>query len=240
MQTPPRSTLIVAWTGAGLFAASLAWFVYCYVVRFGRPAPPGNGLAAVLANVLLFSTFALHHSVLARNGAKRAIRRLVPPELERSLYTWVASLLFLGVCTWWRPVPGVLYQLEGAWRAVAWAMQLVGILLTIRASNALDVLNLAGVRLVLRAAGTSRAEQSPSLTTRGLYRFVRHPLYFAWALFVFSTPTMTGTHAAFAVISTAYLMIAIPWEERGLIEVFGHEYEVYRRRVKTRMIPWIY
>jgi protein-S-isoprenylcysteine O-methyltransferase Ste14 len=35
-------------------------------------------------------------------------------------------------------------------------------------------------------------------------------------------------------------MIAIPWEERGLIEVFGHEYEVYRRRVKTRMIPWIY
>ncbi len=236
MQPPRRSALIVAWTGAGLFAASLVWFVYCYVVRFGRPAPPGGGLAAVLVNVLLFSAFSLHHSVLARSGAKRAMRQVVPPELERSLYTWVASLLFLVVCTWWRPVPGVLYQLDGPWRAAGWTGQLLALLLTLRASNALDVLNLAGVRAVV---GPAASEGQP-LTTDGLYSFVRHPVYFAWALFVFSTPTMTSTRAAFAVISTAYLMIAIPWEERGLIETFGQEYEGYRRRVKTRMIPWVY
>ncbi len=51
---------------------------------------------------------------------------------------------------------------------------------------------------------------------------------------------MTATRAAFAVISTAYLMIAIPWEERGLVETFGPKYEEYRRSVKTRMIPWVY
>jgi protein-S-isoprenylcysteine O-methyltransferase Ste14 len=51
---------------------------------------------------------------------------------------------------------------------------------------------------------------------------------------------MTSTRAAFAIISTAYLMIAIPWEERGLITTFGPEYQAYRRRVKTRMIPWVY
>jgi methanethiol S-methyltransferase len=241
MQPPRRSALIVAWTGAGLFAASLAWFVYCYMVRFGRLAPPGDGFAAVLVNVLLFSAFALHHSVLARTGAKRAIRQIVPPELERSLYTWVASLLFLGVCTWWRPVPGVLYQVGGPWQAAGWAVQLVGILLTLRASSALDVLDLAGVRAVERSSGPGSTDgKSQPLTTGGLYGFVRHPLYFAWALFVFSTPTMTGTRAAFAMISTAYLMIAIPWEERGLVDAFGQEYEAYRRKVKTRMIPWVY
>jgi protein-S-isoprenylcysteine O-methyltransferase Ste14 len=258
MRPPRRSALVVAWTGAVLFAASLVWFVYCYLVRFGRPAPPGDVLSPVLVNVLLFSAFALHHSVLARSRAKQTVRQIVPAELERSLYTWVASLLFLAVCTWWQPVPGVLYQVDGPWRMGAWAVQLLGILLTLRASNALDVLDLAGVRAVQRSLAGVRAVQRslagvrtvlrsgattadhPPLTTRGLYGFVRHPLYFAWALFVFATPTMTGTRAAFAIISTAYLMIAIPWEERGLVETFGQEYEVYRRSVKTRMIPWVY
>jgi len=66
---------------------------------------------------------------------------------------------------------------------------------------------------------------------------VRHPLYSAWAMFVFATPTMTGTRATFAVISTAYLMLAIPWEERALAVTFGTDYETYRRRVRWRMFP---
>ena len=239
MTSSRLARLAVAWIGAGMFAASLAWFVYCYVVRFGRLVPPGPLFVPVVANILLFSVFALHHSALARSGAKRVIRRLVPAELERSLYTWVASLLFLGVCTWWQPVPGVLYELDGVWRLAAWAAQAAGVLLTVRASSAIDMLDLAGVRAVERALGTPDT-RPPVLTTRGLYGFVRHPLYFAWALFVFSAPTMTATRACFAFVSTAYLMMAIPWEERDLVDTFGQDYQTYRRRVKTRMIPWLY
>ncbi len=241
MHPPRRIALVIAWTGAVFFAGSLAWFVYSYLFRFGQPAPAGPMLGPAVGNVLLFSAFALHHSVLARSGAKRVMHQIAPPELERSLYTWVASLLFLAVCTWWQPLPGVLYAVAGPWRFVAWAVQLAGIALTIRASHALDVLHLAGVRPVLRRAEAQPpAGQSAPLTTNGLYGFVRHPTYFAWALFVFSAPTMTSTRASFAIISTAYLMIAIPWEERSLIATFGQEYQAYRRRVKTRMIPWVY
>jgi protein-S-isoprenylcysteine O-methyltransferase Ste14 len=240
MRATRRSALIVAWIGAALFAASLAWFVYCYMVRFGRPAPSGDILDPLIVNLLLFSAFALHHSVLARSGAKQVVRRIVPAELERSLYTWVSSVLFFGVCAGWQPVPGVLYQFDGAWRILFWAGQVLGLLLTLRASSALDVLDLAGVRAVLRSGTVEPAAEHTPLTTRGLYGFVRHPLYFAWALFVFATPTMTGTRAAFAVISTAYLMLAIPFEERSLVATFGREYEAYRRRVKSRMIPGIY
>jgi methanethiol S-methyltransferase len=250
MRSPRPSALIVAWIGAVLFAASLVWFAYCYLVVFGQARPTGSVLAPVVLNLLLFSAFALHHSALARSGAKETIRRIVPAELERSLYTWVASLLFLAVCIWWQPVPGVLYELHGLWRVGAWATQLLSVVLTLRASRALDVLDLAGVRAIQRSLAGVRAIQGadataapaehPPLTTHGLYGFVRHPLYFAWALFVFATPTMTGTRAAFAVISTAYLMVAIPWEERDLIATFGQQYEAYRRRVRTRMIPGVY
>ena len=241
MHPQRRLALVIAWTGAAIFAVSLGWFLYCYLFRYGQPAPAGPMAGPVFTNVLLFSVFALHHSLLARTGAKRVVHRLVPSELERTLYTWVASALFLAVCTWWQPVPGVLYELTGAWRFVGWTVQLAGVALTVRASHALDVLELAGVRpILLCAPALGAARQNPPLTTRGLYGFVRHPLYFAWTLFVFGAPTMTGTRASFAILSTAYLMIAIPWEERGLVATFGQEYEGYRRKVKTRMIPWVY
>ena len=70
------------------------------------------------------------------------------------------------------PVPGVLYQLTGPWRAVGWAGQLAGLLLTIRASSALDVLDLAGVRAGPDAARTrttppGRAHRSPRAGSTG-------------------------------------------------------------------------
>jgi len=238
--TPRTSALALAWMGTVLFAASLIWFLYCYLVRFGMPASSGGVMSALLTDVVLFSTFALHHSVLARTAVKRRLCRIVPAALERSLYAWIASLLFIAVCTWWQPVPGVLYQLEGSWRIAASCVQLVGAILMVRASSAIDVLDLAGVRPVLQAAAKNDAPRHVPLETRGLYGFVRHPLYFAWALFVFATPVMTATRAVFAVVSTAYLVLAIPWEERGLIETFGEEYEAYRQKVRWRMIPGVY
>jgi protein-S-isoprenylcysteine O-methyltransferase Ste14 len=239
MRSTRRLAFIVAWAGAAAFAASLAWFLYCYLVLYGRPAATGSVAAPIAVNVLLFTIFALHHSVLARTRAKTVVQRLAPAELERSLYTWVASLLFAAVCWWWQPVPGTLYEMPGPIRAAGWLVQALGLVLTIHASRALDVLDLAGVRAIERALQPASADP-PSLNTRGLYGFVRHPLYFAWVLFVFGTPAMTDTRAAFAVISTAYLMLAIPFEERSLVRTFGDDYLRYRDRVRWRMIPGLY
>jgi protein-S-isoprenylcysteine O-methyltransferase Ste14 len=244
-----RAAFVVAWGGTAAFGASLVWFLYCYLIRFvdpnGLPAASavprsgGSAATAIAINVLLFSIFAFHHSLLARPAAKAVVRRLAPPELERSLYTWVASLLFALVCWQWALVPGTFYRLDGVWRAIVYGMQLAGILLTIRASRLLDVLDLSGVRAVERAASSEPPRHVP-LETTGLYGFVRHPLYFAWMLVVFATPDMTATRLVFALVSTSYLAIAIPWEERALIETFGPDYERYRERVRSRMIPGVY
>jgi methanethiol S-methyltransferase len=244
-----RAAFVVAWGGTAAFAASLLWFLYCYLVRFEDPqlssaasaVPTIGGSAATAAaiDLALFSVFAFHHSVLARPRAKAIVRRLAPPELERSLYTWVASILFALVCWLWVPVPGSFYRLDGVWRAIVYAIQLGGILLTIRASRLLDVLDLSGVRPVERAVSSEPPRHVP-LKTTGLYGFVRHPLYFAWMLVVFATPDMTATRFVFASVSTLYLAIAIPWEERALLDTFGHDYEHYRRQVRWRMLPGIY
>ena len=79
-----------------------------------------------------------------------------------------------------------------------------------------------------------------ALETTGLYGFVRHPLYFAWALMVFASPDMTATRATFAIVTTLYLAIAIPWEERSLVQIFGRDYEAYRQQGTMADVPGVY
>ena len=235
ISAPSRRALVTAWGGAAAFAASLGYFLYAYLVRFGVTTANRAVWRPVLTDVALFSAFALHHSLFARTPLKVWVRSVASPLLERSLYTWVSSAMFAAVCWWWMPVPGELYRLEGYLRWLAWSIQAAGFLLTFLASRALDVLDLAGVRAVL----TARSAHVP-LKTSGVFAIVRHPLYFGWALFTFGSPDMTPTRALFAVVSTAYLALAIPWEERALMATFGPEYEAYRRTIRWRMLPGVY
>lgn len=235
---PSRAALLFAWAGAALFVISLLYFLYVYLIRFGEPASGPVGRAVAL-NVLLFSGFALHHSLLARTAMKERMHSVISPSLERSAYTWVASALFLFVCWAWQPVPGTLYMLTGAGTLAGYTLQALGLVVIVKSSARLDVLDLAGIRPVLLHRAGQRPVRPP-LETRGLYGLVRHPLYLGWIFLVFGTPQMTMTRFVFAGVSTAYLAIAIPFEERSLIRVFGAAYRDYQHRVRWRMIPGLY
>ncbi len=108
--------------------------------------------------------------------------------------------------------------------------------MTIVASRGLDVLDLAGLRQVL----PEYRERSHVLIESGLYRLVRHPIYFGWLLMVWPAAHMTGSRLMFAPVSTLYLFAAIPGEERALIRGFGGDYVRYARRVPYRIVPFLY
>ena len=105
-----------------------------------------------------------------------------------------------------------------------------------------------GVVIGLLAARTLSSALTPTpvpragegLRTSGVYAWVRHPIYFAWVLMVFAAPRMTSGRLLFAVISTTYLVVAIPYEERGLRAEFGEPYAAYQRQVRWRIVPGIW
>ena len=224
----------MAWLGGVAFVLSLACFVYSYFISFSDAAAIGSGSAALAADFALFTTFALHHSVLARSGAKRWIASVTGPRAERSMYVWVASILFIVVCVLWQPVPGVFYQHRGTLAGLHWTVVAAGAWLTLRAAAVLDPLELAGIRQI-------RGDlDPPRFRVVGPYKYLRHPIYLGWVRVVFGVPEMNGTRLAFAAISTAYLVIAIPFEERSLIEVFGDHYRDYQRAVRWRIAPGVW
>jgi protein-S-isoprenylcysteine O-methyltransferase Ste14 len=224
-----------AWLGGAAFVASMMFCGYSYVGPFGRATAVEGPVAwPVAINVVLFSLFAVHHSVMARTGAKRWIATHVPAALERTVYVWVGSILLAVTCWWWQPVPGVVYALQGSVRPTGWILQLIGVWLTLRSAGVIDIWELSGIR---QAMGTQRP---PRFRVIGPYHLVRHPIYLGWVLMTFGAPDMTTTRLAFAVVSSAYLAIAVPFEERSLVEAFGDEYVAYTRKVRWRMIPGLY
>ncbi|HEX4912857.1 MAG TPA: methyltransferase [Vicinamibacterales bacterium] len=223
-----------AWTGALLFFLSLLSFAIVYGWRLRVPAPDtGSTIRDVIANVALFTIFALHHSIMARTGAKAWLTRVVPRDLERAVYVWIASLLFLAVCWWWLPLPGVIWSTTGVGFWVLTAIQLFGVALTLRAARMVGVWELAGV--------TQPDHTKPiEFRASGPFALVRHPIYLGWLLIVFATPVMTASRLVFAVISSAYLVAAIPWEERSLLDAFPEQYAAYQRAMPWRLIPRIW
>jgi protein-S-isoprenylcysteine O-methyltransferase Ste14 len=226
---------VFAWTGAAVFVGALGYFLFSYWFRFASAAPGPGAAAAIAWNTTIFSIFALHHSVFARERVRAWIARIVPPGLERSVYVWVASVLFILVCALWQPVGGVVWQVHGWPRWGLVALQLFGVWLSVRAASAIDVFELAGLR-PHRPAAAAPVE----FKTTGPYGWVRHPIYSGWFLIVFSVETMTATRLVFAVVSSLYVLVAIPFEERSLRATTGGAYNTYAGQVKWKLVPGIY
>jgi methanethiol S-methyltransferase len=221
------------WIGGALFVGALTATVYVYAfswssTRLGRPIL----WPALPANLAWFLAFALHHSLFARERFKAWVARHVPDRLRRSVYVWIASALWFAVIAAWQPVGGLLFeQTSGAARIAHAAVQAAGFFLIAASVGVIDPLELAGIRSNTRPAG---------LQVRGPYHLVRHPLYLGWVLMVFGAATMTFDRLVFAVITTIYLVVAIPWEERSLECAFSDAYARYKARVRWRLIPWVY
>ena len=227
--------MLVAWLGGVAFVTSLAYLVYFYVVTLASSAGNVEDRAAHTAiNLALFSTFALHHSLFARAATKRSVTRVVPPRFERSFYVWVASALTVLMCVLWKPVAGTAYIVDGWWRVPLWMVQATGALVVVRAARVVRPLELAGID---QAIGRRAAD---SVKIVGPFRVVRHPIYLGWVLMVFATPAMTANRLVFAVISSLYLILAIPWEERSLVAGHGDRYRAYQRAVRWRLVPGIW
>lgn len=228
--------------GAASYVLFLATFVYLagFVSGIGTPTRLDGPLTAPLGEALLIDAalillFGLQHSVMARRGFKDWVRQYVPEPTERTIYV-MASNVALGILFWqWRPLGGIVWNFEtAAEQAPFWALFAVGWLAVLATTFLINHFDLFGLRQVW-SYFLGRPLEPLKFVTPGPYKHIRHPLYAGWMIAFWATPTMTAAHLVFAAGMTAYMLVAIWFEERDLMRAHP-KYAQYREEVPM-LIP---
>ncbi|MEM1365229.1 MAG: bifunctional 2-polyprenyl-6-hydroxyphenol methylase/3-demethylubiquinol 3-O-methyltransferase UbiG, partial [Pseudomonadota bacterium] len=193
-----------------------------------------EGPLAIIVNAMLVLQFPLAHSFLLTKRGRAFLNLLAPPDAAKTLqttsYALLASVQLIlafqlwspsGI-VWWQAEGWVLYALSGLY-ALSWTFLGLAILNS--------SLQLQSGALGWLALLQNRRPQFPDMPTHGLYRFLRHPIYLAFALTLWTVPTWTPDQLALAVVWTAYCLLAPKLKERRFIAIHGDRYEAYRKKV---------
>jgi protein-S-isoprenylcysteine O-methyltransferase Ste14 len=229
------SIVYVLFLGVFLSVIGFLW-------RIGVPKHIDSGatgplLTALLVNGGFLALFAVQHAIMARPEFKERWTKIVPRQIERSTFV-LATIVILSLMMWqWRPMPGVVWQVEGALAWVLYGLSGLGWATVLYATFLIDHFELFGLRQVVTYF-QGKPYEAPHFVERSLYKMVRHPLMTGFLMAFWFTPTMTYGHLFFAVMCTGYIMVGTRIEERDLVKMHGETYLDYRRRVPG-MIPFL-
>ncbi|MBD3223920.1 MAG: isoprenylcysteine carboxylmethyltransferase family protein [Caldithrix sp.] len=193
-------------------------------------------LSALLINTGLLSLFAIQHSVMARPGFKKYWMCIIPAPIERSTYVLFSSLVLALLFWQWRPMPGYVWDIDSqAANYLLWVLNGAGWFLVLLSTFMISHSHLFGIMHVQKHL-YKKSQPDLKFQTPGLYRYMRHPIMLGFLIAFWTTPTMTVGHLLFAIATTGYILIALRYEERDLINYFGDKYRSYRQQVNM-LIP---
>ena len=227
----------VTYFAYGLFcyAVGMASLVYMFgwLVNFVVPRQIDSVqmlyvLPALSVNLALFILYGLVHSIMARPNFKKSWTAFVPKPIERSTYVLFAGTGLFFVMLMWQPMGIDVWKVTNPIAAaVLYGVYALGWALLVGSTFMINHFDLFGLRQVWLHAQGKLDEPLPFVTPM-LSQFVRHPLYVGWITLVWATPAMSLSHLIFALGTTVYILFAIPYEERNLIEFHGDAYVNYR------------
>lgn len=185
-----------------------------------------------------FGAMALYgalHSILASGRLKRGVTSRLGAAAERVYrlaYNVVAVITLIPVLAVPLLFPGrLLYVISPPVLWVTLALQALSGLAILYGLLQTSLAHFLGLAQLVGSTG-----KADDLVVKGLYRWVRHPLYTAGLVIIWLVPRMTTSILAFNLGITAYLYIGSIFEERKLLAEHGAAYENYRRQV-PRLIP---
>lgn len=225
----------------GVAAYVIFFATFLYLIGFvgdlpGVPKTVNRGFDPALPLPLLVNTglillFGLQHSLMARQGFKRAWTRIVPGQIERSVYVLLASLALIVLFAFWQPITATIWRVENPFGvSLIWLLFALGWCIVLVSTFLINHFELFGLQQVVHHL-RGRTAAPPVFRQPLFYKLVRHPLYSGFFLAFWAAPTMTAGHLLLALGMSGYMLIAIRYEERDLVGLFGQDYERYRGQV---------
>jgi protein-S-isoprenylcysteine O-methyltransferase Ste14 len=230
--------IATAMYGAVAYTIFFATFAYAagFLGNFLVPksidsGTPGPFWTSMAINVALMGLFGVQHTVMARPGFKKVWTTIIPKPIERSTFV-LATCVCMGLMYWlWQPMTQTVWSVQDpVGRGVIWAICAAGWMIVFLSTLMINHFDLFGLRQTFTHAMGKRYEQL-GFRVNGFYKFVRHPIMAGFMIAFWATPDMTAGHLLFAAVCTAYIMVALQFEERDLVNHLGDRYREYKRQV---------
>lgn len=188
-------------------------------------------IGSICLNITLIAIFGIPHSVMAREGFKKYLRRIVPPPIERSFYVLIVSITLITLSCFWQPIDLEIWNFKSILgKYIAYSIFLIGLSVAVVSTFLIDHFELFGLKQAWNFLLKTR-EHTAEFLTPSLYKLVRHPMMFGIILVIWSTPLMNLGHLILSIGMTLYIIIGTFFEERDLARIFGEKYLQYKRAV---------
>lgn len=186
--------------------------------------------------MLAWAAYGLIHSLLAAPAVKNKLRMAMGNwyKYYRLVYSLIAIVLLLLLMVWQVSLPSPALWHSGL------ANQIPG--------ATLALIGFSGMTICLKKylvspegfADLFFEGKKPDLQKNGLHGMVRHPLYLSTFIFLIGFflmfPFLSVLEAVVVII--VYTVLAIPLEEKKLVELYGEEYLRYREQVPALLPRW--
>jgi methanethiol S-methyltransferase len=201
-----------------------------YVFLFLRDGVtrPASGWLAI--DCLLALQFAVPHSILLLPRSRSALSRIMPSQFYGSLFAVSTCVSLWVIFTNWRSSPLLIWEAEGwsriaiyagfyaSWVSLIYSLKLVGL----GYQNGWT----PWVHWLRRQALPRR-----EFAERGIYRWMRHPVYLSFLGLIWFTPRMTADHALLTGLWTVYIFVGSCLKDRRMTFYLGDSYREYASRV---------
>ncbi len=183
----------------------------------------------ILASLAIYGII---HSILASNVFKQWVRNwlgsLWYQRYYRLFFSLQAFVLFLPILALFFFLPDqTIYRMPILLRWLTIPIQLLAVLLLLDSINQTGALRFIGIA---QAFGLETGNKPLPLVERGMYRYVRHPIYTTMFVAMWLMPVMSWNLLALAIGVSVYNIIGAQLEERKLRAEFGNAYEAYSKK----------
>ncbi|HTP26808.1 MAG TPA: isoprenylcysteine carboxylmethyltransferase family protein [Anaeromyxobacteraceae bacterium] len=228
-----RAAAYVIFSVAGLLGiGSLIAFLAFLILGLPHSvvAPGADPSKALWLDAGLCLIFFLQHSGLVRRSFRRWSTRFIPEDYWGAAYAISSGMALLALVLLWRGVGSFRLALQGIVRWSFHAILVLSLLVFAWGAVVLGTFDPFGLRSILHRLRGATAKRG-ALLVRGPYRWIRHPLYGAMILMIWSCPDLTADRLLFNLAFTGWILVGTLLEERDLVADFGAEYRDYQRRV---------
>jgi protein-S-isoprenylcysteine O-methyltransferase Ste14 len=227
------SGLLIA-LAVGIGAGSIVLFAGWPVGALRIVRPHWSEALVLFWDAALSMLFFVQHSGMVRRNVRARFCRLFASVYWPAAYAIASGAALLIVVLLWQPSGIGFYSLTGLLRRIAqgFGVAAAGLFVWgLWSLKSFDPLGVSGLAGYLR----SRPAPPCAFAVRGPYRFVRHPLYLAIIVALWSCPDVAADRLVFNVLWTAWIVVGTLLEEADLVAEIGDAYRAYRRTVPMLM-----